>query len=70
MIASRWVVAHDFIRWRHEIPWMSLYFSVAVGASLALAAFPLIAHLLPRYCTRPPKKAARSRAVSIPVGYS
>ena len=28
---------------------MSLYFSFAVWASLALAAFPLIAHLLPHY---------------------
>jgi hypothetical protein len=70
-VAGRWVVARDFARWRHEIPWMSLYFSVAVWASLALAAFPLIAHLLPRYCIQqPPKKAARSPPLSIPLGYS
>jgi hypothetical protein len=69
-IAGRRVVAHDFTRWQHEIPWMSLYFSVAVWASLALAAFPLIAHRLPRYRIQPPKKAARTQPLSIPVGYS
>jgi hypothetical protein len=69
-VAGRRVVAHDFTRWQHEIPWMSLYFSVAVWSSLALAAFPLIAHLLPRYRMQPPEKAARTQPLSIPVGYS
>jgi hypothetical protein len=32
----RWIVTHDIAEWRDEIPWMSLYFSVAVWASLAL----------------------------------
>jgi len=32
----RWVVTHDIAEWKDEIPWMSLYFSVAVWASLAL----------------------------------
>ncbi len=32
----RWVVTHDFTQWKDEIAWMSLYFSVAVWASLAL----------------------------------
>jgi hypothetical protein len=32
----RWVVTHDITEWRGEIAWMSLYFSVAVWASLAL----------------------------------
>lgn len=36
---SRWVVTHDIAEWREEIPWMSLYFSGAVWASLALCAF-------------------------------
>lgn len=35
-LATRWVVTHSFARWHNEIPWMSLYFSVAVWASLAL----------------------------------
>jgi hypothetical protein len=32
----RWVVTHDIDEWKDEIAWMSLYFSVAVWASLAL----------------------------------
>ena len=32
----RWVVTHDFSEWKDEIAWMSLYFSGAVWASLAL----------------------------------
>ena len=32
----RWVVTHEIAEWKDEIAWMSLYFSVAVWASLAL----------------------------------
>ncbi len=32
----RWIVTHDISEWKDEIAWMSLYFSVAVWASLAL----------------------------------
>jgi hypothetical protein len=32
----RWVVTHDIAEWKDEIAWMSLYFSVAVWASLAI----------------------------------
>ena len=32
----RWVVTHDLAEWKDEIAWMSLYFSAAVWASLAL----------------------------------
>jgi hypothetical protein len=35
-VSLRWVVTHDIAEWREEIPWMSLYFSVAVWSSLAL----------------------------------
>jgi hypothetical protein len=35
----RWVVTHDIAEWKDEIAWMSLYFSVAVWASLALCVF-------------------------------
>src|SRR5262245_56703858 len=34
--STRWVVTHDFAQWKHEIAWMSLYFTAAVWASLAL----------------------------------
>jgi hypothetical protein len=37
--STRWVVTHDLAQWRDEIPWMSLYFSAAVWASLALCVF-------------------------------
>jgi len=32
-------VTHDFAEWKDEIVWMSLYFSAAVWASLALCLF-------------------------------
>jgi hypothetical protein len=53
-LATRWVVTHSFAQWREEIPWMSLYFSVAVWASLLLGAFALVRHRLPRYRVRRP----------------
>ena len=34
--STRWVVTHDFAQWKDEIAWMSLYFTAAVWASLAL----------------------------------
>ena len=37
--STRWVVTHDLAHWKEEIPWMSLYFSAAVWASLALCVF-------------------------------
>ena len=36
-VATRWVVTREWQAWRTEMPWMSLYFSVAVWISLALA---------------------------------
>jgi hypothetical protein len=38
-VSTRWVVTHDVAEWKEEIPWMSLYFSAAVWASLALCVF-------------------------------
>jgi hypothetical protein len=35
-VSTRWVVTHDLAEWKDEIAWMSLYFSAAVWASLAL----------------------------------
>jgi hypothetical protein len=48
-VSSRWVVTHDIARWKDEIAWKSLYFSVAVWTSLALCGFVLIRSRLPRY---------------------
>jgi hypothetical protein len=38
-VCTRWVVTHDLAEWKDEIAWMSLYFSAAVWASLALCVF-------------------------------
>jgi hypothetical protein len=38
-VCTRWVVTHDLAAWKDEIAWMSLYFSAAVWASLALCVF-------------------------------
>jgi len=43
----RWVVTHDLAEWKDEIAWMSLYFSVAVWASLALCVCYAFAGDLP-----------------------
>jgi hypothetical protein len=48
-LASRWVITHSIAQWQDEIPWMSLYFSVAVWTSLLLGGFALVRHRLPRY---------------------
>lgn len=34
--STSWVVTHDYAEWKNEIAWMSLYFTAAVWASLAL----------------------------------
>jgi hypothetical protein len=39
LVRPRWIVTHELSEWREEIAWMSLYFSGAVWASLALCVF-------------------------------
>ena len=39
-LSTRWVVSHSIADWQTEIPWMSLYFSIAVWTSLALCYVP------------------------------
>jgi hypothetical protein len=48
-VSTRWVVTHDPAEWKGEITWMSLYFSAAVWASLALCVFYSLEDQLPRY---------------------
>jgi hypothetical protein len=48
-VRTRWVVTHDIAHWKGEIAWMSLYFSAAVWASLALCAAYSLDDYLPRY---------------------
>jgi hypothetical protein len=66
-LATRWVVTHDFAAWRDEVPWMSLYFSVAVWTSLALGGFGLVRPLLSRYRVRRPLIKPTRRPIPIPV---
>jgi hypothetical protein len=66
-LATHWVVTHSFARWHNEIPWMSLYFSVAVWTSLLLGGFGLIRHLLPRYRVRRPLLKATRRPVPVAI---
>jgi hypothetical protein len=50
-VSTRWVVTHDLAEWKDEIAWMSLYFSAAVWASLALCVCCSLEDRLPRYRT-------------------
>lgn len=56
-LATHWVVTHDLKVWRHEIVWMSLYFSVAVWTSLGLASFASVKQAVLRYRARAPQPA-------------
>jgi hypothetical protein len=47
-VSTRWVVTHDLAEWKDEIAWMSLYFSMAVWASLALCVFYALGDHPPR----------------------
>ena len=58
-VSTRWVRTHDIAHWKGEIAWMSLYFSGAVWASLALCVFYSLEGELPQYRT---EAAAISRA--------
>jgi len=66
-VATRWIVTHDAARWHGEIAWMSLYFSMAVWASLLLASFTLVRPLLPRYRTRARTAKPDERPVTVAV---
>ena len=48
-VSVRWIVTHDVAEWREEIPWMTLYFSAAVWASLALCVCYSFVGYLPRF---------------------
>jgi hypothetical protein len=51
--STRWVVTHDLAEWKDEIAWVSLYFSAAVWASLALCVFYSLGDRLAHYRTEP-----------------
>ena len=64
-VSTRWVVTHDFAKWKDEIAWMSLYFSMAVWASLALCVFYSLGDHLPRYRTEPTFASRSSTALAV-----
>jgi hypothetical protein len=76
-VSTRWVVTHDIAEWKDEIAWMSLYFSAAVWASLALCVCYSLQDHLPRYRTEataaissPNKAAGVNRAPPVLAGRS
>jgi hypothetical protein len=64
-VSTRWVVTRDFAHWKDEIPWMSLYFSAAVWASLALCVCYSLEDHLPRYRTEAPVASWSSNALAV-----
>jgi len=64
-VSTRWIVTHDVAHWEGEIAWMSLYFSAAVWASLALCACYSLEDYLPRYRT---EAVQASRVLTIELG--
>ena len=71
-VSTRWVVTHDFEHWKDEIAWMSLYFSAAVWASLALCLVYTLDSHLPQYRTEAaamswsPQASAQSTSIRTP----
>jgi hypothetical protein len=53
-VGARWTVSFAWEEWRTEIPWMTLYFTVGVWCSIALAH-------IPRFETQPTFESARAR---------
>jgi len=64
-VSTRWVVTHDLAEWRGEIVWMSLYFSAAVWASLALCSCYSLGDHLQRYRTEATVASWPSNALAI-----
>jgi hypothetical protein len=64
-VSTRWIVTHDLAEWKDEIAWMSLYFSAAVWASLALCVCYSLEGDLPRYRTEPVVTSVSSDASAV-----
>ena len=76
-VSTRWIVTHDPAHWKGEIAWMSLYFSAAVWASLALCVCYSLEGHLPRYRTEatvasrsPQALAVAGKPYPVPAGHS
>jgi hypothetical protein len=66
-VSTRWVVTHDYARWKDEMAWMSLYFTTAVWASLALCVVYSLGDQLPRYRTEPAAQLLRFAEHHAPI---
>ena len=64
-VSTRWIVTHDLAEWKDEIAWMSLYFSAAVWASLALCVCCALVGDLPRYRTETAVANASSGVLAV-----
>src|ERR1700726_555440 len=64
-VSTRWVVTHDLAEWKDEIAWMSLYFSAAVWASLALCVCYSLEDHLPRFRTEATVASRSSNALAV-----
>jgi len=64
-VSTRWIVTHDLAEWKDEIAWMSLYFSAAVWASLALCVCCSLEDHLPRYRTEATIASSPSKALAV-----
>jgi hypothetical protein len=64
---TRWIVTHDFAHWKDEIAWMTLYFSTAVWASLALCVVYSLDGYLPHYRTETAVISTTSSAEASPA---
>jgi hypothetical protein len=65
-VTTHWIVTHNFTPWKDEMAWMSLYFSLAVWASLALGGFGLVRHRL-LACRVDATPAGRPTALAMPI---
>jgi hypothetical protein len=66
-VSTRWVVTHDLAEWKDEIAWMSLYFSMAVWASLALCVCYSLGDQVSRYRTDASAAVYASSTASAPL---
>jgi hypothetical protein len=64
-VCTRWIVTHDLAEWKDEMAWMTLYFSAAVWASLALCVFYSFEDHLPRYRTETSAASWSSAALTV-----
>ena len=65
--ATRRVVTHDFGHWKDEMPWMSLYFTVAVWASLAICFGYSLGERLSGYRAQPMAHEERAASHQLPA---